>query len=81
MQGRVKRTALAVVDHSHGGFLRIGLFIAVLADQCVIDIGHGDDLSGNGDLLPSETVWIALTVPAFVVQRQISMAYLTSRSS
>ena len=32
--------------------MAVGLFVAALTRQRVIDIGHRHDLRGNGDLLP-----------------------------
>ena len=66
-QQRVKSTALAVQDHLYGGVMAVGLFVAALTRQRVIDIGHRHDLRGNGDLLPLQPVRVAAPVISLMV--------------
>lgn len=49
------------------GVMAVGLFVAALTRQRVIDIGHRHDLRGNGDLLPLQPVRVAAPVIPLVV--------------
>lgn len=44
-----------------------GFFVAALARQGVVDVGHCHDLRGNGDILTLQAVRVAAAVPALVM--------------
>ena len=46
---------------------RPGGFVGPFLGECVVDVGDGDDASGEGDLLALDAVGIAGSVLAFVV--------------
>ena len=66
-QQRVERPALAVQNHLHRGVVVEGLLVAALARQRVVDVGHCDDLRGDGDVLALQPVGVAAAVPPLVM--------------
>ena len=66
-QQRVEHAAFAVLNHSNGGFMRIGLFVAAFAGQRVVYVREGDDLRCNRNLVADKAVRVATPVVTLVV--------------
>ena len=66
-QQRLKRAAFSPQDHSDGGIMVEGLFVAALTGQRVIHVRQSNHLGGNGDLLALQTIRISSSVIALVV--------------
>ena len=66
-QQRVEHAAFAVLNHSNGGFMRIGLFVAAFAGQRVVYVREGDDLRCNRNLVADKAVRVAAPVVTLVV--------------
>ena len=75
-QQRVELPALAVQDHLHRGVVIERFFVAALARQCVVYIGHRHDLRGDGNLLLFKPVRVAAPVPALMMPAADSVGRL-----
>ena len=61
-QQGIKTTAFAVENHSNGFFLTVCLLIAAFAGQRIVNVGKGNDLRGNRNLVAAKPVRIAAAV-------------------
>lgn len=63
----IESTAFTAQNHPDGFLGAYGVLVAALTDQRIINIGQGNHLGPDGDLIPRKTVRITAAIPALVM--------------